>query len=217
MTDLRELVVRWQRGWGIARELPAARDLGSGLRVRCRQTGRDVEYFALDGAASVAGLAELVRREDKVTWLTVPTVDPERAAAAIEAAGLVVLKRSEKLMVTELRLQQFHPAPPGYALETTVDGAVVRVVVRDRGGEEGAHGTMGVAGADGIADKILTSPGHRRRGLASTVMSALAEAAGAEHGLLIASEEGQPLYARLGWHAVADVLIASTPGVTYPS
>ncbi|XVU29342.1 GNAT family N-acetyltransferase [Actinoplanes sp. CA-054009] len=216
MSDLRELVVRWQRGWGAARGLPEAADVGAGLRVRCGQLGRDVEYFALDEAASVAGLAELVKGEPEVTWLTVPTVQPERAAAAVEAAGLVVLKGSEKLMVTELSDQPRVAPPAGYRAETKIEGAVVRVEMLDRDGEVGAGGTMGIAGADGIADKIGTVPAHRRRGLGSAVMSALAEAAPAEHGLLVASEDGQGLYARLGWRAVADVLIAAPPGVRYP-
>ncbi|GAA0448967.1 hypothetical protein Ade02nite_57810 [Paractinoplanes deccanensis] len=172
--------------------------------------------MALDGVASVAGLAGLVRREQEVTWLTVPTVEPGRAAAAIEAAGLVVLKRSEKLMTVELGEQPRSAPPPGYRVESRVEDSVVRVEVLDREGDVGARGTMGVVGDDGIADRIETLPAHRRRGLGSAVMSALAEAAPARHGLLIASEDGQRLYARLGWRTVADVLIASTPGVTYP-
>ncbi|SNY68870.1 Acetyltransferase (GNAT) family protein [Paractinoplanes atraurantiacus] len=209
--------MRWQRGWGISRGLPEAKDLGEGLRVRCLQMGRNVEYFALDGVASIAGLAELVKGEDEVTWLTVPTTAPDQAAAALEKAGLIVLKRSEKLMVTDLREHPRTPAPPGYEIKTTIEDSAVRVLALDQDGEVGARGTMGIAGTDGIADRIETLPAHRRRGLASAVMGALAEAAPAGHGLLVASEDGQPLYAKLGWTAVADVLIASTPGVSYPS
>ncbi|MET7403894.1 GNAT family N-acetyltransferase, partial [Dactylosporangium sp. NPDC005572] len=83
MNELRDLVVRWQRGWGLARGLPGAADVGGGLRVACRQPGRDVEYVALDPSpAALARLAGLVAGEDEVTWLTVPTADPAGAAAA---------------------------------------------------------------------------------------------------------------------------------------
>jgi GNAT superfamily N-acetyltransferase len=219
VTDLRDLARRWQRGWSIARGLPATDDLGSGLRVRCGQMGRDVEYLALDGVSSIAGLAELVKREDEVTWLTVPTTEPGRAAEAIEGAGLTVLKSSERLMTVDLRSPPSSTPAPGYRLETRIEDAVVRVEVLDRDGATGASGTMGLSGADGIADKIDTRPGHRRRGLGRAVMAALsapALARGAERGILIASEDGQHLYAALGWDTVADVLIASTPGVRYP-
>ncbi|WP_328470794.1 GNAT family N-acetyltransferase [Actinoplanes sp. NBC_00393] len=214
MTELRDLVVRWQRGWSVARALPTAEDVGGGLRVRCLQPGRDVEYVALD-SASLSRLAKLVAAEDAVTWLTVPTTDPVGTASALEAAGLSLIKRSEMLMTADLRgLPQKAPAAP-YRLRTELDAEVVTATVQDESGEVGARGTMGLTGTDAIADRIETVPAHRRRGLASAIMSGLTRAAileGAEHGILIASEEGQRLYSTLGWQPAADVLIATTPG-----
>ncbi|MDG6108067.1 GNAT family N-acetyltransferase [Dactylosporangium aurantiacum] len=222
---MRELIVRWQRGWAVARALPTATDVGPGLRVRCLQPGRAVEYVALDrDPASLRDLAALVAREAEPTWLTVPTTDPAATATELEAAGLVLLKRAELLMTTDLRT---HPAPPpaaGYRLATAVapdtDPGTVTVTVLAASGEVGARGTMGLTGTDAVADRIETRPAHRRRGLASTLMGALATAAvaaGGTDGILIASEEGQPLYAKLGWRPAADVLIATTPGNTYPT
>lgn len=211
----------------MARALPAAEDVGGGLRVRCRQPGRDVEYVALDAdgdMASLTGLAGRVAGEDEVTWLTVPTIDPVRAASTLEAAGLIVLKSSERLMAVDLRGHpRTRPAAP-YRVLTRVDpgrdGAVITATVRYGPDETGARGTMGVTGGDSVADRIETVPAHRRKGLASAVMSALAGAAveeGAEQGILVASEDGRRLYRTLGWQPVADVLIATTPGHTYPS
>ncbi|MEO3815264.1 N-acetyltransferase [Plantactinospora sp. B24E8] len=227
MSSLRDLIVRWQRGWAVARALPVAEDVGGALRVRCMQPGRDVDYVALDASedsASLTRLAELVAGEDSVTWLTVPTTDPARAASALVAAGLIVLKHSELLMTADLRRHpQNMPVDP-YRLLTRVDprgdGRVVTATVRHESGEVGARGTMGLAGTDAVADRIETTPAHRRKGLASAVMGALANSAieeGVEHGILIASEDGQRLYLTLGWQPVADVLIATTPGNTYPS
>lgn len=224
---MRDLILRWQRGWGVARALPAAVDIGGGLRVRCMQSGRDVEYIALDACAdqtTVSKLAERVSQEDAVTWLTVPTTDPVRAAAALEASGMVLLKRSEMLMTVDLREHPESTLAAPYRLQAHVDagrdGAVVVATVRHESGELGARGTMGLTGTDAVADRIETMPAHRRRGLASAVMSALARSAiaeGAERGILIASEEGQRLYAALGWRPVAEVLIATTPGNAYPA
>ncbi|MEV0133967.1 GNAT family N-acetyltransferase [Dactylosporangium sp. NPDC050688] len=221
MPDLRELAVRWQRGWAAARALPTAEEVGPGLRVRCLQPGRAVEYVALDrDPPSLRDLAGRVAAEPEPTWLTVPTTDAATTATVLEAAGLVLLKRAELLMTTDLRT---HPAPPpasGYTVTSGVADAVITATVLAGSGGVGARGTMGLTGPDGVADRIETLPAHRRRGLASALMGALAAAAvpaGATHGILIASEEGRHLYAKLGWRPAADVLIATTPGNTYPT
>lgn len=218
MTDL---FVRWQRGWGVARSLPPADDIGGGiLRLRSGQIGRDVEYFAGD-AGDPSSLARLVLGEDAPTWLTMPATDG--TAAALEAAGLALLRRAEQLMTTDLRA---HPrtTPNGpYRVRTDVEpgpyGTVLTAEVRHESGELAASGTMGLTGRDATADRILTRPAHRRHGLASAVMSALTRAAtdeGATRGILVASEEGQRLYRALGWQPVTDILIASAPGNVYP-
>ncbi|WP_030441517.1 GNAT family N-acetyltransferase [Actinoplanes subtropicus] len=212
---MRELIERWHRGWCAARGLNGVEDLGDGLRVRCLQPGRDVEYVALSDAA-VPELAARVLGEREVTWLTVATTSPEAAAEALAGAGLVLLKRAEQLMTVVLADHpSSKPADP-YQLEVVRVGAAVTATVRESStGEEAARGTIGLSGPDGVADRIETLPAHRRRGLASVVMGALAEAAreeGAANGILVASEDGQHLYRRLGWHTVADVLIATAPG-----
>ncbi|GIF25788.1 GNAT superfamily N-acetyltransferase [Actinoplanes tereljensis] len=219
MTDLRGLVVRWQRGWGVARGVAPASDVGGGLRVHCRQNGREVEYFA-HGGADLDGLAKLVLQEEVVTWLTVVSDEPSRAAAALEAGGLVLLKRAEQLMTVDLRAHPRREPPAPYRVETQVEDGRIAVEVIDGEGAVGASGTAGLSGPDATADKIGTVPEHRRRGLGSVVMSALAGAAiaeGAENGILIASEDGQHLYSALGWRPVAEVLIAARPGTVYPT
>ncbi|GAA3255441.1 GNAT family N-acetyltransferase [Dactylosporangium siamense] len=222
MTDLRDLSTCWHRGWSASRALPAALDLGPGLRVRCLQLGRAVEYLAVDtDPSSLRLLADRVAAEDEVTWLTVPTTDPSATTAVLESAGLVVLRGSELLMTVDLRSHPRFPPAAGYRLSTEQDtAALTATLFEDASGDVGARGWMGLAGSSAVADRISTFPGHRRRGLASTVMGALAAAAvdtGAERGILIASEEGQQLYAKLGWRGVATVLVAAVPGTVYPS
>jgi len=211
---VRELIERWHRGWCVARGLTGVEELGDGLRVRCLQPGRDVEYVALADTA-VPELAARVLDEREVTWLTVPTTSPAEVAETLAASGLLLLKRAEQLMTVGLADHpSSKPADP-YTLEVVRVGAAVTAIVRDSAtGEAAARGTIGLSGTDGIADRIETLPAHRRRGLASVVMGALAESAreeGATHGILVASEDGQHLYRRLGWQAVADVLIATAP------
>ncbi|MBM2619601.1 GNAT family N-acetyltransferase [Actinoplanes sp. LDG1-06] len=217
---MRDLIERWQRGWAVARHVPEAEDVGGGLRTECHQMGRDIEYVASDPEA-LPRLSELVLAERDITWLTVPTTDPDAVAHAVETYGLVVLKRSEQLMTINLA---DHPAAEAlggdYRLRQRRDGDALTVEIVQDGGEVAARGSMGLHARDAIADRIETYPEHRRRGLAGVVMGALAGSAreeGADHGLLIASEDGQKLYRALGWQPVADVVIAAPPGVTYPT
>ena len=216
---MRDLILRWQRGWGVARGLPAADDLGNGLRVQSLQPGRDVEYVAFD-TGDLGSLTERVRAERDITWLTVPTAEPARTAEVLEAAGLILLRRAEQLMTVELADHPDGKLAGPYGLEVSVDRAVVTAMVRHESGAVAAKGTMGLSDTDAVADRIETMPAHRRRGLARVVMGALARTAagqGAEHGILIASQDGQRLYTTLGWRTVAEVLIATTPGNSYPS
>ncbi|GLY04368.1 MULTISPECIES: GNAT family N-acetyltransferase [Actinoplanes] len=212
MSALTELVVRWQRGWGVARGLDPARDVGGALRVAGLHVARDIEYVITD-SDRIGPLVSLARTENGVIWLSVASHDPDRTVVDLEAAGLTILKRTEMLMAADLLAL---PRPPatvdGYTLTVEAAGDVITVLARDTDGLLGARGTVGCSGADAVADRIETMPGHRRRGLGSAVMGALSSAAvarGSVHGLLIASEEGQLLYTRLGWRPVAEVVIAS--------
>lgn len=59
----------------------------------------------------------------------------------------------------------------------------------------------------------LAAPGHRRRGLGTVVMAALATRAverGARTGLLMATVEGGHLYRKLNWSPAATMLTATT-------
>jgi GNAT superfamily N-acetyltransferase len=218
VAEIEDLVVRWQRGWGIARSLPAGEDAGGAIRVHCRQRGREVEYVVTD-PDRLDRVARLVLAEEAVTWLTVAAADPGRAAAALRAAGLVLIRPAEQLMTIDLREHPRREPPDPYRARTRVAGEVVTVEVLDAAGAVAASGAAGLSGSDAIADRIGTFPAHRRRGLAAAVMGALAGAAverGARTGILVASADGQRLYPTLGWRPVAGVLVAAAPGTVHP-
>ncbi|GAA1600394.1 hypothetical protein GCM10009731_61570 [Streptomyces globosus] len=214
---------RWLNGWTLARSLPeaeaveSAESAGDGLRSRCDQPGREVEVFALradEDPASLARLAAVVAAAGQTTWLTVPTLRPGSVEAAVNAAGLELLHRSEWLMTADLAEHPRHAPAAPYEREVRTEGPVTVVSLHDSSGEVAARGTIAVVGADAVADRVETDPAHRRRGLGRAVMGLLAEAAaaqGARTGLLIASAEGQRLYSSLGWRREADVVIARGP------
>jgi GNAT superfamily N-acetyltransferase len=208
-----ELMTRWQRGWSTARDLPAPEAVTGGLLVRCDQRGRLIEVFALD-ADSLPALAAEVAAGPGRTWLTVASDSPDEVEAIVTAAGLEPVLLSERLMSIDLAAHPERPVEAPYRLEVTSDGPVITAQLLDAAGETAAHGTVGLVGTDAVPDRIETMPEHRRRGLGSVLMGALAAEAtrqGAKTGLLIASEEGQYLYGTLGWQQRAVVLIAGLP------
>lgn len=225
MTNLEDLINRWHLGWRASRGLPAAEATDDGLWSHCAQPGREYEVFALhadDDPASVSRLAAHVLGAKAHTWLTIATNQPARTAAVAEAAGLELLRRSEWLMTADLLR---HPrrtpeAADTYACDIRSESDAITVQVRDHTGELAARGQIGLANTDAVPDRIETMPAHRRRGLGSVVMGALAAEAvarGAHTGLLIASSDGQHLYSRLGWTRLADVVIAQPPAASSPT
>ncbi|MEV5535285.1 hypothetical protein AB0L13_00395 [Saccharopolyspora shandongensis] len=140
-----------------------------------------------------------------------PTNRPEAVRAIVRDAGLSLPDEPEWFMTTDLSGHPRRAAPAPYECTTAVEGPVVEAEVRHPSAGVVARGSMAVIGTDAIADRIETDPSHRRLGLGSVVMGALAEPAmaqGAKAGILIASTEGRGLYATVGWAGNATVLIA---------
>ncbi|APU14904.1 MULTISPECIES: GNAT family N-acetyltransferase [Actinoalloteichus] len=212
---LSELIRRWQIGWGIARELPPAEEARGGLHVRHGETDRHTEIIALhadEDLDSVRALAEETADSPHWDWLTVPTRHPEAVAAVLAAAGLAMDAGNETFMTVRLdETPDDHPAPEPYTSTVAGTGSVLEATVRHPSRATAARGLMALTGRDAVAHAVETRPAHRRRGLASTVMTTLsreAAARGATTGLLVASPDGERLYSALGWSAQASVLIA---------
>jgi predicted GNAT family acetyltransferase len=112
-------------------------------------------------------------------------------------------------MSTQLMAEPSAGAPE-YEVAVTTTGAVVRVAVT-RHGALAARGQAALVRDCAIIDQVVTEPDHRRRGLGTVVMRALAQAAvsrGATTGVLVATADGLALYTRLGWTVAAPVAAA---------
>ena len=204
-----ELVERWHRGWIAADGLTSSYRDGY-LVVHVNRPHRVNEWIATDDEETAA-MARIVAATEEPNWLSVPTDEPEKVIAEMEAAGLIVARPDETFMRCELVA---HPplfeAPAGYTVEVR-RGPVIGVRVLTADGEEAASGLMAVVGEDAVAHRIETAEAHRRRGLGSVVMSVLAREAmkdGATTGLLFSSTEGVHLYGRLGWEKISDLVVA---------
>ncbi|MBB5953655.1 GNAT superfamily N-acetyltransferase [Saccharothrix tamanrassetensis] len=212
-----DLVRRWARGWQACRGWETPQETGGGLCFALGLPGRHSEVFALradDDPDSLPVLAREVAARTEPTWLTVPTSRPEDVERTLRAAGLRVRDTREAFMIRDLA---DHPAPGAaapYRCVTTGDGRVLTAEVRHESGQVAASGLAALVGEDAIADKIETHPDHRRRGLGSVVMGALAAGAaarGARTGILLASADGQRLYTALGWTTRSAVVMATGP------
>jgi GNAT superfamily N-acetyltransferase len=120
-------------------------------------------------------------------------------------------EESGHLMATDLRVTS-PAAPEGYASSAELLDGVLYLRVCDATGELAAKGQMALLGEAVVVDRVVTEPAHRRRGLGSYVMRALADRAvaeGATLGVLGATDEGRALYETLGWKrhsALADCI-----------
>lgn len=210
-TDLADLISRWARGWAYARGFPRPAAVPGGVRVEVGEPGRRMEWVATDDADTLAGLVDTARATPEA-WLSVVTESPAGVRPWFVEAGLVANDGEEALMSIQLADHAFRRLPEGYLADVDRDGGLITVTVRV-GEDVAALGRIAVIGADAVADRIQTEPDHRRRGLGGAVMSLLVSAAreaGAVHGILVASEMGEPLYAGLGWRARARLVSART-------
>lgn len=207
-TALSILVHRWSDGWTKAAGLTSRRDYRS-IRVQLDKPHHHEEWIVTDDAPDrIRWVIRRVAEAKQEDWLTVPTHSPDEVTAAMREAGLAV-RAPETFMRRALADHPAPMAPDGYEI-SVVRGDVVEVhVLAD--GVEAASGVLAVVGEDAVPSRIETAPEHRRRGLGSVVMGVLVQEAlqaGATNGLLCASDDGLHLYRRLGWEAIADVVVA---------
>ena len=160
-------------------------------RERCRWVLTTASVGAVRAAAAEAGSAtdHVKTAGDPATWLPHlgPGWEPEPPTW---------------LMTRILDPVHRPPAPAGYRVEVAAAGGTSTVTVHAGDGNLAAGGHAAVVGAHATFDRIVTEPGHRRRGLGSLVMTHLAAAAhdgGARSAVLVASAEGRALYTTLGW------------------
>ena len=103
--------------------------------------------------------------------------------------------------------------PEGYVLHPSRQGDVASVVVTAPDGSLAASGHAAEASGAFVYDRIETALEHRRRGLGSIVLSVLASfrSSAAIPQLLVATEDGRALYARLGWTMLSPYSTAVIP------
>jgi GNAT superfamily N-acetyltransferase len=203
-----DLIMAWGRGWARSRHTPDPVPFASGFRIDVGDPGHRVRHVLHTWDEEY--LRDLGRTLDAPgSWIKAAG-DPELFRAALPGW---TMDSAGYLMTAPFTPGLVEPPAP-YALEVHTTGPVSVAVVRAPDGEVAASARLALIPGYGIVDRVSTAEGHRRRGLGTVVMRALADhaaAAGVPTGILCATDDGRALYTRLGWTVRSDVPGAYRP------
>jgi GNAT superfamily N-acetyltransferase len=203
----RGLLSAWVAGWAMSRGAPAPVPAYGGFLVQVGLPEHKARYV-FPAVGNGVRKASLAIREPYV-FLKV-CAEPDDVTAIL-ADGWSL--RPPGFLMTTDRLQANGRAlssPYSLQRERVNGGGVVRILTAEGG--VAASGRLFVAGGAAIFDQIVTHADHRRRGLATAVMTeltALASGLGAKGGVLVATSEGRELYATLGWRVLSPYTTAA--------
>ncbi|GAA2944325.1 GNAT family N-acetyltransferase [Glutamicibacter bergerei] len=208
-----ELIGTWVDGWAGVRGYEIRHEGRVHAALRHDTTG-DWEYVIYEPSKEeLAAVAETLKKHPK-RRLTAFNDSVDDLLNTANEVGLQVSADDEVLMVTELAVHDVEvPLPAdGFVFQIERDGTHAYVSLHPEDNQEVVAASGHVSAVDGFAifDRIITGPDFRRRGLGTLIMRALASLAqehDVEEGLLIASVDGQELYASLGWTSLGKVVL----------
>ncbi|WP_026041132.1 GNAT family N-acetyltransferase [Arthrobacter sp. TB 23] len=206
-----KLLKTWISGWSSCRGYQPHDD-GRTVSVSLTDHGNQQEHFLYEPTDELALSLATETRADPNRLLTVVTTRMDELLGLLSPLGLRVIDNHQALMTVNMDGQDVEdPRPPDEVFSIThLREPTCRRVIVTADGEEAARGSVAVEQGFAVYDRILTSEQFRRRGLGSYVMRALTSAVledDVEHGLLMASADGQQLYQYLGWQHLADVFV----------
>lgn len=206
-----KLVFAWQAAHSLARKSPPPVHDRGGFRVDTHSEKEVKRWVFPELCDGLHGIA----RE-----ISAPRHYLKLCGTNAELRGAVPsrwdIESENYFMETTAMLQKACLLPDGYTLEVHHDGPVTQVKIVARNGDLAASGTAAESMDAFVYDRIETALDHRRKGLGIVVMNALRSArkSAAARQLLVATEDGRGLYARLGWVVIAPFATATIPVVS---
>jgi GNAT superfamily N-acetyltransferase len=205
------LVAVWTAGWARSRGLMPPEPRSGGWYVRVGLPEQKARYVlpAVDPEA-LRSLADRIKEPALFLKICAPR---DQVSPLLPDAWRIGPARSF-MAVSAAAMERSTSIPAGYQLAFRKEAWGLLATVRDEGGAVAAHGRLVVEQDWAIFDRIETDEAHRRRGLATLVMRGLqskAFKAGARGGLLVATIEGERLYASLGWAILSHYTSAAIP------
>jgi len=203
-----KLVFAWQTAHSLARNSPPPVHDRGGFRVDThseKEVKRWVFPTLCDGLYSIARDISAPRHYLKLCGTN------EELLSAVAARWEI--QPQNYFMEATAIVREANLLPDGYTVELHQAGPVTRVHVAGPNGDIAASGSAAETMDAFVYDRIETAPDHRRKGLGIAVMSALASArkSSLARQLLVATEDGRSLYARLGWTVIAPFATATIP------
>jgi len=202
------LVFAWQAAHSVARGSPPPVHDRGGFRVDThseKEVKRWVFPQLSDGLRAIAHDIAAPRHYLKLCGSN------EELRSALPARWEV--QPANYFMMATVATLDTKPLPNGYRMELHQVGPVTRASIIAPDGDLAASGCAAEAADVFIYDRIETAQDHRRKGLGIAVMIALGTRRKSRVGpqLLVATEDGCNLYAKLGWTVLAPFATATIP------
>jgi GNAT superfamily N-acetyltransferase len=204
-----ELVGKWLRGWALSREKPAPEPIVGGWRVEVNEPDQVARYVFPRADETVQHLTQAIH----------PALTPIKICAAPDDVSPLltppwIVQRTSPMMTKPSLTSAPLDQRDDYFIAVTGAGDVLIAMAVTRSGDVVAGGRVALVGDVAVLDQISTQEMHQRRGLGSSVVRTLENAAadrGARRGALVATEAGCDLYRTLGWTIYAPYTTAFVP------
>lgn len=203
-----ELVFAWQAAHSLARHAPVPVYDRGGFRV---DTHSEKEVRRWVFPALCDGLYDVARSVSSPCHFLKLCGTNEELREALPARWEI--QPASYFMQADAMVGSTDTLPDGYRLEVHRTGPVTQVHIVATNGDLAAKGSVAETTEAFVYDRIETAPDHRRKGLGIAVMNALGSArkSTAVPQLLVATEDGRSLYARLGWAVISPFATAVIP------
>jgi hypothetical protein len=203
-----QLVLAWQAAHSLARNSPPPVHDRGGFRVDThseKEVKRWVFPQLCDGLYDVAHEISIARHYLKLCGTH------EELRSALPARWEI--QPDNYFMEATAVVHETRSLPDGYRMELHQAGPVTQVRIVAPNGDLAASGSAAETMDAFVYDRIETASDHRRKGLGIAVMSALGSArkSSISPQLLVATEDGRSLYARLGWTVISPFATATIP------
>ncbi|SHM70477.1 hypothetical protein SAMN05444266_11056 [Chitinophaga jiangningensis] len=204
------LLEKWARGWAISREVPSPVTDQGALRIDVNMPDQAARYLFPDICPEIATVASSITR---------PLVFIKVCAAAEAVQPLLPAhwKILEPAFMMTCQWQQAPvaaPLPAGYTLDFTIVPGGLLVVIKSPEGDTAGNGRLIPVSDQLIFDRIMVDDNHRRKGLGTCIITALAEKGyqmGIPNGVLVATPMGRSLYETMGWQVIRPYTSAVIP------